>query len=97
MICFEISVNGAKVCTAGLPDGVLSFDVIWHGPDNRRPDEPKGVGHWSVGGRTEEHGYVEHVWWRSVQRLSEADVVTLRVITADHADEPAERERAKDD
>jgi hypothetical protein len=94
MTCFEISVNGEKVFTAGVPDGVLSFDAHWLGPVK---DRPGGMVHWSLGGLTEDRGFREHVWWTTLRELSEGDVVTVKVVSSDHPDEPTKRERAKDD
>ena len=96
MTCFEISVNGKKVCTAGVPDGVLSFHADWVGPYKGRPkDPPEGWAHWSVGGFTEQRGHEEYVRWGSLRKLKAGDVLTVRVISSDTADKPTERERKK--
>jgi len=88
MICFEVQINGKKTYTAGVRDGVLSFDVT----ANTYKD---GTGYHllsSLGGLTEEKGSEEHIWWGDFTKLSPGDVVTVKIVSADEADEPTKRE-----
>jgi hypothetical protein len=95
MTCFEISVNGKKVCTSGLPDGVVSLHVDWLSHLNKGASQD--ILQWVVTGLTEERGFKEHVRWTDLEPLSVGDVVSVRIISSDHADEPRKRERIKDD
>lgn len=80
MIAFEISVNGEKLCTAGIGDkGVLS--AIINGP--KRPNL-------SVGGLAND----EHLHWLEREAgfgLKVGDEVTVRIVEADCVDEPVGR------
>ena len=41
MICFEVTRNGQRVCTPGLPEGILPGDL----PSGNYGQEPRG---WTV-------------------------------------------------
>ena len=89
MICFEIQINGKKTYTAGVRDGVLSFNVYAH-------TDKDGVRYHVVsalGGLTEERGFEEHPSWGGMTRLLPGDVITVRVVSSDAPDEPTKRER----
>jgi hypothetical protein len=91
MICFEVTINGKKTYTAGVKDGVLDFSLI----AQTDKDEAKHFVHASLSGLTTERGSEEYPWWGDLTFLSAGDVVTVRIISADSADEPTRRERKK--
>jgi hypothetical protein len=90
MICFEIRLNGKKTHTAGVRDGVLSFDVT-------AQTDKEGKNHvmYALSGLTEERGFEEYVWWDYFTKVSPGDVLTIRVFSAKTADEPTKRERKR--
>jgi hypothetical protein len=94
MIAFRVSLNGTRVCTAGIRDfGVLSAIVTWV---RRRPE------HGRDGGTIEEHLTVEvggftstsrhHSQWLR-RRLRVGDRVSIDVVDAAKADRPKHRYR----
>lgn len=91
MICFEITLNGRRVYTAGVADGLVSFNAVLLRPDTRRSDEPAGIGRWSLSGFTDEQGYRENVTWAGITELSETDVITVRVVRSGRPDPPSTR------
>ena len=95
MICFEITLNGRRIYTAGVADGLLNFNAVLHRPDTRKPDEPTGVGVWSLSGFTDERGFRENVTWAGITELSETDVITMRVVRSEQPDPPLIRETAE--
>lgn len=96
MICFEVTINGEKMCRAGVEDyGVISaiFSYVKARPqantentNNRDSDEPN----LHVGGLVND----THLDWLD-GILEVGDEVTIRVIEADHADAPV-REHKQD-
>ena len=91
MICFEVWVNGEKICVAGVGEvGVLSAIVTWsQGRPNatftaeseQKPSKP----YLHVGGLVNR----EHVrWTQQTDQLQVGDEVTFKIIEADTADEP---------
>jgi hypothetical protein len=86
MPTFDVFVNGARVCKAGIdPDGGLHAIVSWRGRPRRGVSAALELSVSGVDGRTE-----EHVRW-PVPELSVGDEVTIRVTDAGEADAPAER------
>ena len=97
MVAFEVSVNGKRVCTAGMGDyGVLTSILTWVG---RRPAESLN------GAGTEEELTLEvsalesrspnpgeHLKWLS-ETLRVGDSVSIRIAEVDTADPPVERGR----
>ena|ERR1035438_7757026 len=84
MRAFEVSVNGEKLCVAGIgDDGVLTSIVSWvarHGDGDLML---------SVGGlysQTE-----EHVNWISHRPLSVGDEIHVTIIETDSVDTPARK------
>jgi len=86
MICFEVSVNGERVHTAGVQAGVLvtgvhpSGEVISRG--RIRPENPNSK---------------INLLWGGFRKLSVGDEVLIRIVSADHCDEPTKVEGADDD
>jgi hypothetical protein len=104
MIAFEITANGEKVCTAGVgKHGVLSAILSWVGRD--APVEAVNSGRqWPaeelklevgglVGNAKDGH---ENLKWMSGD-LRPGDVITIRVLETDTADQPRVRKREDPD
>ena len=94
MITFKVSLNGTKVCTAGVRDvGVLSAMVTWvrRKPENRQRggsrEEKLSV---EVGGLDSDAN--EHLRWLS-RRLRVGDRLAIEVIESETADTPKRRHR----
>ena len=98
MICFEVSVNGNRLCTAGVGEnGVLTAILSWvwsqseeASPANKERKEKPDL---HVGGLVNE----EHVsWLENPFLISLGDVVGIKVISSQSIDEPSSRERRDD-
>jgi hypothetical protein len=95
MLAFEVSVNGEVVCVAGLDEyGVLTAILSWV---RRRPDaefKPDSEElEFSVSGlASDARNDAEHLDWLK-RELRVGDIVSLRVIEIERADEPAMRKR----
>ena len=100
MIAFEVSIDGRKACTAGVPAGVTSVVATWV----RRPlrdsdsDQPAG-GRFEeeltleVGGLTHDpDGASVHLRWLR-QPLAVGQLVTLAVVETEATEPPTRRER----
>ena len=89
MICFEVWVNGEKICLAGVGDsGVLDSIVGWGGRQGRQLIKPN----LHVGGLVND----EHVRWTEKDHTLEVgDEVTIKIVEADAADEPVRKEPRK--
>lgn len=94
MIAFKVSLNGTKVCTAGVRDvGVLSAIVTWvrRKPENsqsgRGIEEELGL---EVGGLDSDAN--EHLKWLS-RRLRVGDRLAIEVIESETVDKPKRRHR----
>lgn len=86
MICFEVWVNGEKICLAGVGEsGVLNSIVTWGGRQWIKTDL-------HVGGLVND----EHVRWTEKEHILEVgDEVTIKIVEADTADEPVRKEPRK--
>jgi len=98
MICFEVSVNGNRLCTAGVGEnGVLTAILTWvssqseeASPDNEERKE-KPILH--ISGLMNE----EHIsWLENPNLISLGDVVSIKVISSQTIDEPSRRESRVD-
>lgn len=102
MICFEIVINGNKVCTAGVDAeyGVLSSILTWVKRDLRAfpaenkdliQDEELNI---NVAGHIR-HGRndFENLEWIK-QSLSPGDEINIRIIESPDADTPSKRHRS---
>lgn len=92
MIAFEVTLNGNRVCTAGIKEwGVLSAIVTWvrrqseQGPDAGNVSEEIGL---DVGGLDSTKG--EHLKW-ILTALQVGDAITIRVVETVEVDTPQER------
>jgi hypothetical protein len=103
MKCFEVTINGKRVCTAGIGDdgvltGILSFV--------KRKDSPEGTAdaegiqdseslELRVGGlENRAPGVSEHLKWLN-QNLAVGDEIVIRIIEASQCDEPISREEKR--
>jgi len=99
MICFEVSRNGNRLCTAGVGEyGVLTAVLSWvwsqsedaaSAANEGRKEKPN----LHVGGLA--NG--EHVsWLENPFLISVGDEVTIKAINSDAVDEPKSREKRDD-
>ena len=99
MKCFEVTINGEKVCTAGVgDDGVLTSIVSLVMRSNASDEIGKSQNDNSenldlrVGGlMNRESGETEHVEWLH-QGLAVGDEIVIRIIEATVCDEPENKE-----
>jgi hypothetical protein len=83
MQAFEVSLNGKKVCVAGIGnDGVLSA-IITHAPFRRRRETRL-----SVGGLISPAN--EHVRWKEAM-LREGDKICVTIVETETVDKPSKR------
>jgi hypothetical protein len=84
MRSFNVSLNGKKLCLAGVGErGVLSAIISWVGGD-RGEDL-----HINVGGLANE----EHIDWVDQKRLQVGDEIRVKIVESGSADEPVRRRR----
>lgn len=95
MLAFEVSINSEVACVAGLDDyGVITAILSWV---RRRSDAEWKFDHealeFSVGGLVSDtEDGMEHLDWLN-RGLIVGDVVSLRILEVETADEPAKRRR----
>ena len=91
MIAYQITVNGKRVATAGLRQGVVSAIANWvFIPSDVARDPDKD---WAAGFSLAALDDVtsEHLkWFRCDFQLG--DEITIKLVETDHVDEPTERE-----
>jgi hypothetical protein len=97
MICFDVGVNGSRVCRAGVePRGVLHACAGWvHRPNEQAVPSASQRMRMSldVGGMAFRGGDAyDYFRWRG-RRLRLGDEVTIRVVEARSADRAASRKR----
>jgi hypothetical protein len=84
---FVVTVNGQRLCTAGIgPNGVLSAIIDWVGGGRNRPSG--GDFGFHVGGLDSRTG--EHVDWTTPE-LKVGDSVTVEIVEIDEVDPEARR------
>lgn len=91
MIAFKVSLNGRKVCVAGVPHlGVLSaiLTSVRRRPEHRGPTERALVV--EIGGLDSDTR--EHLTWLR-RRLRIGDRVAIEILEAQDVDAPARRRR----
>ena len=93
MIPFEVSLNGSRICTAGVGDwGVLTTMVSWvrrEGSDANPGDTEEELT-LDVGGLIA--SAKEHVRWTE-RSVAAGDELTIRIVSQESADPPTERRR----
>lgn len=97
MICFDVDVNGSRVCRAGVgPRGVLHACAGWvHRANEQSASRARRKTRVSleVGGMAFRGADVyDHFTWRG-RRLRPGDEVTIRVVEARYADRAASKKR----
>jgi hypothetical protein len=101
VIAFEVSINGKRMCTAGIADfGVLSAILSWarRRPENSRDgkDSEEELT-FEVGGLDNSDAAVsEHLNWLATP-LQVGDTVSIRVIEPNEVEAPGERRRQDPD
>lgn len=93
MITFEVSLNGSRICTAGVGDlGVLTTTVSWV----RRESSDTNPGDIEEELTLEVGGLIastkEHVRWTGGS-VAAGDEVIIRIVDQESADFPTERRR----
>jgi hypothetical protein len=94
MRAFEISINGKKVCTAGIEEGVLSaiLSLVMRAPEGESGEKALEGPKLEVGGLlTQGEGARENADWLS-RDLTTGDEVTIRLVEVDSVDAPLRRE-----
>ena len=85
MICFEIFVNGERLCLAGVEPGVLAAHVTsWQGGSTT---EREPVTHLHVSGVTEKKRFDWTESGSEESLLKVGDEVTIRIVEADKPDD----------
>jgi hypothetical protein len=98
MKCFEVMINGTKVCTAGVGhDGVLAAILTLVHRQNvsdgtrKNQEESKSLDIRVGGMANVEPGVSEHVEWLH-QYLSVGDEITIKIIESSECNEPLSRD-----
>src|SRR5215203_5515573 len=95
MICFDVELNGRRLCVAGAEgNGVLTTSVGWYVGSNPAPGlAESGYSFVMVSGLIKD----QHMRWADVHNeLQIGDAVTIRVVSGDAADVPTETTAAND-
>jgi hypothetical protein len=93
MICFQVSLNGQRLTTAGIPGfAVLSTTLTWvrsrHRPE---PYRTSGVLNFRVGGldaNSRKRADGKHVEWVG-RDIAVGDVVEVRILESESSDPPS--------
>jgi hypothetical protein len=98
MKCFEVTINGVRVCTAGIGDaGVLTSIVSFMKRNTSETtteaqDDNSETLDLRVGGLAQRGpGMTEHVEWLN-QNLAVGDEIVIKIIEAFDCDEPGSKE-----
>jgi hypothetical protein len=83
MLCYEVMLNGRRLCMAGVPDGVLVGALTWTG--NHSTEPPESRTNLRVGGISGDN----HVDW-CLEPLSVGDEVVFRLSDSQTADSPTD-------
>ena len=96
MIAFDVFLNRKKLARAGVgSDGVLTAITTWvrrRAPesDAKRPRWDRDLSFYLSGYRSTNGHVGEHFKWED-RKLKPGDVLTIKVISAAHVDEPKRR------
>jgi len=96
MICFEASINGRKVCVAGVgATGVLTAILSWVNRERFDGDEKYDAKtnrveelFFSVGGLTDHGNDNVHLKWLQDEELKPGDEVRIRIVERECCDPP---------
>ena len=93
MKCFEVTINGQKVCTAGIGEyGVLNSVLSFVGGKESSDQAPSENLELTVFGvSTSTVGASEHIEWLR-RALVAGDEIVIRIIEASECDQPASKE-----
>lgn len=96
MICFDVFVNGEKVCRAGKEEvSVLDAMVMYVSEKEDVRSEELAL---NVGALFSHSGANVHVRWADQMELKMGDEVIIRIVDADDSDEPShEKAYTKED
>jgi len=86
MLAFELHVNGKKVATAGVEQGVMSVIANWVRGKEDGDSWQSGIS--IAGSDSQTSEYLR--WFR--QDLKVGDEIRIRLVESDRVDSPAERE-----
>jgi hypothetical protein len=84
MRAFEVSLNGKRVCTAGLGD-----DAVLNVIANHLTGQGRAETHFNVGGL--DCTANEFVDWEFMRKLKRGDKLLIRVVDSDSIDKPRRR------
>ena len=88
MICFDVYLNGEKLCRAGMKELVVMTAHVDYVESKFRDAENEKLT-FSVGGLYDHpSGGQAHPHWIERTKLNEGDEVTLRIVDSDAADVP---------
>ncbi len=94
MICFQVEINGKKICTAGVGDfGVLTTVVSFVRNRKQNRPAPDGAGQVKLdvsGTASLSDGVEENVNWAG-STLNVGDEIRITLVDAIQADEPVQR------
>lgn len=100
MLAIEVSVNGRRVCVAGLPVGTVTASVATVNRQPRRQirqgrSHPARSAYLTVSGYTTTATDHEFPWWvpTTTPRLRIGDSVILRIVDVRRPDKPRTRRR----
>ena len=96
MIAYQISVNGKKVATAGVQEGVVSAIANWVFVRSDVAENPEKDWNASFTLAGLDELTSEHLKWFRCD-LQVRDEVTLKLVDTERVDEPTERTRNKPD
>jgi ClpX C4-type zinc finger len=92
MKCFEITINGEKVCTAGVgEDGVLNSSLSFIKRNDGETQQSESLDLRVGGVANVEPGVMEHLEWLH-RDLNVGDEVVIRIIEASMCDKPNDKE-----
>jgi hypothetical protein len=85
MICFDVYLNGEKLCRAGMKDAVVMNCIL----DWVKLEEGGEEMAFTVGGLYDHpSGGTAHPRWLNRRQLKTGDEVTIRIVDSETADEP---------
>jgi len=93
MICFEVSLNGKKLWTAGVKSGVVTAGVDYRTEPSEKqfyPSVDSVLLH--INGMSDEHHIHELLSWGGIKELSVGDELSIKIVSAERCDEPSLRE-----
>lgn len=95
MKCFEVIINGERVCTAGVGDdgvltGIVSFVKRSHSSEAQDDRDSESLD-LRIGGLANRGSATEHLEWLN-RKLAVGDEITIKIVEAAECDEPNRKE-----